>query len=487
MTREIANCFCGVLDLLETGAGYDSHFGVEGNIVTIMPLTKPAQERMHVLSYTDGSNERDHWIYGYTEDNCAIAILQKTNLAGVNSLASKFVSPLIVKGSTSWIKDVKTFDAIEFCGGIVDKLHVPGLAIDVDVENYLVKYTNPDTYTSKYQMMLDGIPIQVLYTIKTPVGIQFAEVPDLRNDIHSVLRFEFESSQPLDVIKKYYSYAMSLFGFCAARLNVHAEIRLYKKQVRDPIFVKLVDGFADYGDEVVGFSNVISLTFLQEKITNLLQILSSEKKQPYLLFLPSRNRDANVVLYTEVNDLCVAFEREYYLQLEMIMEDKAKAAEDEAKAAEDEAKAAEDKIKAAKKLTEELIKYIDDAKDCPDDVKEKAKNILSAQLKAFSPSLNEKILYFYRKYRNELKSITEIEGHDKLGIAKFYNDEEFEKIIKKFIKIRNKGAHAGIQWNGGEEIVNHLKILVYCSVLDRARFSDIERLDMLSGLYGRYF
>lgn len=467
MTRGIANCFCGVLDLLETGKGFDSHFGVDGNIVTIMPLTKEAQKRVYELSYNDGSNERDHWIYGYAEDKSAIAILQKTNLRGGFDLsAAKVASPLIVKGSKSCITDVKTFDVMEFYGSIVDKLHMPGLAIDTDANNGLIRYTNPDAYTSKYELMLDEIHLRVLYTIKTPISIEIGEVPDLRNNIHSVLRFEFESSQPLDVIQKYYSYAMSLFQFCAGRLNVHAEVRLYKKQFSDPIFVKLIDGFADYADDVINFTHVIRLNFLHEKFTNLFQLLNSEREKPYLLFLPSRNRNANKILYTDVNDLCVAFEREYSKQVD---------------------KVSEDKIKAAKKLTEELIKLIDEVKDCPDDVKEKARNILNSQLKAFSPSLKEKILYFYRKYGNELKSITEIEDHDKWGIAKFYPDEEFEKMIKKFIDIRNKASHAGIQWNGGEEIFNHLKILVYYSVLERAGFSVKNISSMISWLYGWQF
>lgn len=471
MKKGISDCFCGVLDLLETGNSFDSHFSIDENLVTIMPLTKEAEKKVHELSYNDGSNEKDNWIYGYAEDNCAIAILQKSHLrenfsSSINLSAAKVFSPLIIKASSPYITDVKTFDTIEFYGGIVDKLHIPDLAIKNDVENGLIQYTDPITYTSQYEIVLDEIRFRVVYTVNVPTKIEIGQVPDLRNDIHAALRFEFESPQHLDTIQKYYSYAMNLFQFCAGRLNVKAEIRLYKKQFGDSILVKMIDGFSNYANDVIDFTKVIRFSFLEQKFTNLFKLLNNEKEKPYLLFLPSKNEDANKVLYTDVNDLCVAFEGEYSKQSN---------------------KVSEDKKQAARRLTEDLLAKIDVFGNCPDDVKEKARTILNAQLKAFSPSLREKIIYFYRKYKNELKAITEIEGHDNLGITKFYSDDEFEIMIKKFIDIRNKASHAGIQWNGGEQIFVHLKILIYCSVLERAGFSAGQIGCMLSWLFGWQF
>lgn len=471
MNKKIINSFCGVLDILETENGFDSHFSVDGNIVTIMPLTQEAYHKVYELSFNDGSNEIDHWIYGYAEDNSAIAILQKTYLrlglsAGRDLSAAKVISPLIIKGSNPRIPDVKTFDVMEFYGGVMDKLHTPGLAVENDYKIGLIKYRDPADYTSVHDMVLDGIYLRVVYTIKRPIRIETGEVPDLKSDIHSALRFEFDSPQTLDVIQKYYSYAMGLFQFCTGRLNVHTEIRLYKNQFNEPIFVKLVDGFPDYAEDAIDFTKVIRLRFLDKNFSDLFKLLNDEEKKPYLLFLPSRNGNANKVLYTDVSDLCVAFEREYAKQ---------------------ENYESDEKKKAARELTEKLIDVIDGFKDYPDDVKRKARNILNAQLKAFSPSLKEKILFFYEKYGDELKTITEIKNHDKYGIAEFYTDDSFKKMIGKFIDIRNKASHAGIQWNGGEKIFTHLKILVYYSVLDRAGFSIKDISCMLSWLYGWQF
>lgn len=201
LTRGIENCFCGVLDLLESGSGFDSHFSVDGNVVTIMPLTEEAYHKVYELSYSDGSNEKDHWIYGYAEDNSAIAILQKTYLriglsTGINLSAAKFFSPLIIKGSKSCITSVKTFDVIEFYGGVMDKLHTPGLAIESDFESELIKYRDSTRYTSEYGITLGDVHMRVVYTIKTLISIETGEVPDLRNSIHA-LRFEFDSPQSL--------------------------------------------------------------------------------------------------------------------------------------------------------------------------------------------------------------------------------------------------------------------------------------------------
>lgn len=471
MTKGIANCFCGVLDLLESGKDFDSHFSVDGNVVTIMPLKKEAYHKVSELSYNDGSNERDHWIYGYAEDNSAIAILQNTYLkhrfsTEINLSAAKFFSPLIIKGSTSKITNVKTFDVIEFYGGIMDKLHAPDLAVKSDFNNRVIKFTDPTSYTSKYDITLDKIHLQVVYTIKTLNSKEIGSVPDLKDSIHSVLRFEFDTPQSLDALQKYYFYAMNLFQFCTGRLNVYTEIRLYNKQSGDPIFVKLIDGFSNFANDVINYAHVIQLKVLGEKLPELLQLLNDEDEMPYLLFLPSRNENANKVFYTDMNDLCVAFEREYSKQ---------------------ENEISEDKKKAARELSERLTKDIDSFENCPDDVKRKAKNIINAQLKAFSPSLKEKILFLFKKYYKELKSITEIENHNVYGITEFYTDDVFEKMIGQFIEIRNKASHAGVQWNDGIKIFPHLKILVYCSILGRAGFTAVEISSMLGSLFGWQF
>ena len=182
--------------------------------------------------------------------------------------------------------------------------------------------------------------------------------------------------------------------------------------------------------------------------------------------MPQRNKYINSITYTNVSDLCVAFEREYSL-----LETDSKKKE----------------VEAAKSLTEELLKVIDDTTDCPNSVKIKAKSILNSQLKSFSPSLKEKIISIYERFEKNAKPITEQKDHDIYGISKFYSKKEFEDKISKFKGIRNKASHAGIIWNDGAEIFSHLKLFVYFSILNRTGFSPEESSVMLSWLFGREF
>lgn len=265
-------------------------------------------------------------------------------------------------------------------------------------------------------------------------------VSDLRNSVHAILRFNFKKEQQLCNLEKYYSYAMNIFQVCTGRLNVRSEIRLYKNIISEPIFVKRIYAFDDYLNDVLNFKKVIRLDFLDEKLTVLARILNEKKTQPYLLFLPQRNKYINSITYTNVTDLCVAFEREYTLL---------------------ERDSKEKEVEAAKALTKELLKVIDSTIDCPDTVKIKAKNILNSQLKSFSPSLKEKIVVFYKKFKKHVKQIIEQEGCDLYGISKIYSEEEFKKKLSKFIDIRNKASHDGVIWNDGVEIFSHLKFLIY--------------------------
>ena len=188
--------------------------------------------------------------------------------------------------------------------------------------------------------------------------------------------------------------------------------------------------------------------------------------QPRLLFLPKRNKHLGNILYTDIGDICVAFEREFsFLKTDSNRENQ----------------------KFAKDLTEELLDIINSKSDCPEVVKKKAVNILNSQLKGFTPSLKEKICALYDEFEQNIKPITEQEKHDEYGIAKFYTPEEFTKKISKFVDIRNKASHVGIIWNDGVDIFPHLKLLIYFSILKRAGYSSIECANILSWLFGREF
>lgn len=477
MKKTIPNSFSGMLYMHGMDNMCDASFSVSNNIVTIIPLTDECRKHNQKLSYTDGSADNDSWVFGYSDDSCSIAMLRRTRLsssisAPVNLSVSRFYTPLIVKSISPNDVDLSTFDAIEFRGGIIDVLHMPDFACRVDENEHCIKFTDKSSYSRTYSVDIADEKIEVAYSVDiSELKLEFGKTPDLRNAVHSVLRFDFDNSKQLSDIYKYYSYAMNLLQFCCGRLNVGFEIRLYKKEIRSinnkevkletPILVKFKDGFDDYANDMLNSINVISFNFLGEKFPRLLKILAEEQTKPHLLFLPKRNKEINNIQYTDVGDLCVAFDREFRLKS---IEEKEK----------------QDDIYS---FCDEIEKFIGESK-YSEELKNRAKGLIGT-LKNPSPKMI--ISFFYDRFEKYLKIITEQKDHDKYGIVKFYSNDDFKKLISKFVDIRNKAAHKGIVWNAGTEIFVHLKILIYFSVFKRAGYSDDESAQMLSKLFGRFF
>lgn len=472
--------FSGMLDLQEIGENKcDSFFNVCDNVVTIIPLTSECRKHAHILSYNDGSNNKSNWVYGYSEKGYSVAFLKKTALkpsisAPVDMGTARFYAPIIVQNLVPNGIDLSTFNAIEFRGGIIDILHIPTLMIDEDYENRSIKFVNKDVFTKEYSIKVNGEEIIINYSIDSDeLVMNVDKIPDLRDAIHSTMRLEFPTEKSLYDIEKYYSYAMNFFQFCAGRLNINFEIRLYKHETYEgrnanpsPILVKFQDGFDDYANNIINFTNVIRFQLLGEKLPILFKLLNEDNTKPYLSFLQKRNKNANNILYTDVGDLCVSFEREFSLS---------KIESNE-----------KNKI-AAKLLTDQLLKIINEKEDCPEEVKTKANNILNSQLKGFTPSLKEKIYYFFDEFEQYIKPITEIETRVEFGISKAYKPEEFKKRISKFVDIRNKASHVGIIWNEGVDIFSHLKLLIYLSVFRRAGYSLEDSSTILSWLFSNEF
>ena len=282
MKYEIQNSFCGMLDLQGRGdRKCDAFFNIHDNVVTIIPLTDECKKLSYNLSYNDGSNKKDNWIFGFSEDGCSVAFLQKSHLhtsfsTPVDLSASRFHTPIYLKSIRPDGKDLRTFDAIEFRGGIVDLLHNPDLAVQWDYENNRIVFNEKSNYTNSFDASVANEKFKVIYSVDaSDVCLETGKVPDLRAKIHSNIRFEFDEKKPLDDIEKYYSYAMNLFQFCSGHLNVGFEMRLYQKEscgeegiaYSSPILVKYIDSFKDYAQDILDITKVIRLNYLGEKIS----------------------------------------------------------------------------------------------------------------------------------------------------------------------------------------------------------------------------
>ena len=238
MKKTIPDSFSGMLNMQGVASRCDASFSVSNNVVTIIPLTDECRKHNQKLSYTDGSADNDSWLFGYSDDSCNIAMLRRTHLspsisAPVDLSVSRFYTPIIVKSMSPSDVDLRTFDAIEFRGGIIDVLHMPDLACQVDENGRCIEFTDKSIYSKTYSVEIADETMEVTYSVDiSELKLEFGKTPDLRNAVHSVLRFDFDNSKQLSDIYKYYSYATNLLQFCCGRLNVGFEIRLYKKEIR---------------------------------------------------------------------------------------------------------------------------------------------------------------------------------------------------------------------------------------------------------------
>lgn len=455
----------------------DAFFNVCNNVVSVIPLTDDC--RKYVLSGDNNdSNEKNNWLYGFAEDSCSVAFVQKSRFSvGVYShvdlRVSKFYTPIIIK-STQPGADLSAFDSIEFYGGIVDILFPTAIAIKEDYDNRTITFRSQDEYKKTYDVAINNEKFKVTYSISyEDLSSDTGKLPDLRENIHSILRFDFDEPKSLSEIEKYYSYAMCLFQFCTGHLNVWFEIRLRKNETYRgqhianpaPILVSYNNGFDDYVNELLDLTKVIRLQFLGDSFPSLLKTLCEAETAPHLLFLPKRNSENSSIVYTFISSICIAFEKEYGL----LTFDRNQGLKEE-----------------SEQLTKELLNVVDKS-NVSEMVCNKARNILNSQLKNFSPSLKEKVINIYGEFEHDLKTITEQCNHNKLGVSAFYSSEEFEKKISKFINMRNKASHSEIIWNEGIDIFIHLKILVYFCILKRAGYESKQSACILSNLFGRFF
>ena len=184
--------------------------------------------------------------------------------------------------------------------------------------------------------------------------------------------------------------------------------------------------------------------------------------------MPESNKNRFFVLYSQVSDICAAFQREFALNKK------------EGRGVKIQSDCDEDELQ---EFCKEFLDRIDQS-SYSKNLKNRAKGVIG-QLN--SSSLKMIIYSFYSLYKDSLKQITENEVHLNLGISKSISSDDFKQFISDFVDIRNKIAHVGILWNDGIKIYIHLKILIYFSVLNGSGFSIDEIICLISYLFGSFF
>ena len=476
MKREVESNFNGILNIKDRENVHQAFFHVDNDLITVIPCSLESQKAIYASTDTDApqKEEKDMWLYGVAEDGYSVAFYHPNDFsvricAPRNLGTAQFYSPILLKSISGSEMELSSFDAIEFYGGILDVLHMTGkIVYECYSEKYL-KFRDLDFYTKTFPVDIDGTDFEITYTISThDLSIDTGKVPDLRNGIHSVLRFDFSEAQSIQKFQIYYNYALNFLQFCAGRLNVGFKVRLYKKSVIggvDTILTRIRDGFDDYAENSLDIMQVIQFDLLSEKFPKLFKLINEDATRPYLQFLIKRNKHIGYILYTDVPDICVALEREYEFSKNELMEGMKTE---------------------GKELAKELKKVIENSKHS-DYVKNKAINLISGILPHLQPSLKEKIYALLDEFFLPMKSISEPLVHVEYGITKSYTIDDMKSMISKFIEMRNRASHAGIVWNEGKEVFSHLHLLVYFNVLKRSGYAIEESKCILSYIFSRKF
>ena len=218
--KKINENFCGYIKV----EGDTYTYNVSDNIVTLLPAQSDASKRYDCLYRIKSHNtDTPEYLFG-EDDDSMIAILRKgkfvTNLIGTN-VAIRFATPIIIKayGNTQGFFSMLTedwckFHAITFCGGNINALYTPDIAIEKSDISELLKYDGARTikmrpwsdYTRTTEFQIENEKV----TLTVSVG-QTAETNNAENrgaynlgKMYTFFRFSFENAQSFEKIEKYY-------------------------------------------------------------------------------------------------------------------------------------------------------------------------------------------------------------------------------------------------------------------------------------------
>lgn len=473
MDNKIKKSFSGILDFPMSDEIFPFFFHVNGDFVTLIPSTERFKDEFYknIEKYNSNENKDGIWYYGFSENGQSVAFFNPSRLSfsmtfPVNLGAARFHSPIIFQSTSTRNIKLDTFNIIEFRGGVIDSLYMPSIALDEKYVEKCIEFKEQESYTKKYAVNVNGESFEIIYTISALAFVmETGKIPDLRNNIHSILRFRFSTAQPASKFGKYFTYALKFFQFCSGSINIGFDVRLYKTDTMPfttTVLTRVFDGFDDYANDNINFMKVINFPQLEDKLPRLFELLNEKDTEPYMMFLPKRNKDIGRIHYTDVTDLCVSLEREFdFIKKEAIKEDR----------------------EQAKDLAKNLNKFID-SNTCSDYVKQKAKNIINGNLPALRPTLREKIKSLYDDYSEIVNRLSDLSLR---GGKKPLTKEEFKRMINRFTDIRNSTSHAGIVWNEGINIFYHLELIVYLNVLKRAGYLPEESQNILMNLFERKF
>lgn len=449
--KKINENFCGYIKVESDTYTYN----VSDNIVTLLPAQSDASKRYDCLNRIKSHNtDTPEYLFG-EDDDSMIAILRKgkfvTNRIGTN-VAIRFATPIIIKAygnaqgffsmlTEDWCK----FHAITFCGGNINALYTPDIAIEKQDISELLKYDGARTikmrpwsdYTRTTEFQIENEKV----TLTVSVG-QTAETNNAENrgaynlgKMYTFFRFSFENAQSFEKIEKYYIIVKKLVAILTSQSNVcFEEVYLSQRNSEQKYFktgiCKIFDPYENYS--IRQWHKVIPICSVFDYIPDLVNEIINSKADSLLELLPEDNKMVNRISIKNVQDLCTALEVSYHL------DDKRKREKDT--------------------LVEELKKNIkitiaEFAKE-HNEIDVNKETTMSSAFQYLDYTLKQKILTLYNENSDVVNAI----------VLKYSLPSVNENSIASFVKLRNNKTHSGtVEWGESANIYAPLLSIVYAS------------------------
>lgn len=432
--KKINENFCGYIKVEDDTYTYN----VSDNIVTLLPAQSDVSKRYDSL-YRIKSHNTDTPEYLFGEDNDSmIAILHKgkfvTNLIGTN-VAIRFATPIIIKASgnaqgffSKLTEDWCKFHAITFCGGNINALYTPDIAIEQPDISELLKYDGARTikmrpwsdYTRTTEFQIENEKV----TLTVSVG-QTAETNNAENrgaynlgKMYTFFRFSFENAQRFEKIEKYYIIVKKIVAILTAQNNVcFEEVYLSQRNSEQKYFktgvCKIFDPYENYS--IRQRHKVIPIFSVFDYIPNLVNGIINSKADSLLELLPEDNKMVNRISIKNVQDLCTALEVSYQL------DDKRKREKDAL---------VEELKKNIKNTIAEFVKE-------HNEIDVNKETTISSAFQYLDYTLKQKILTLYNENSDVVNAI----------VSKYSLPSVNENSITSFVKLRNNKTHSGtVEW-----------------------------------------
>lgn len=430
-------------------------FTLRDQIVTLLPAYSEPDQRGKALDvFSSESMKEPAFFYGHDESLHQIAFYKQSAVnqgkLGLSSSA-KFSTPLIVKSAgnasgfySKLTEEWNKFHAITFYGGNINSICDPENAIfrvrDVDGDRRVTRLEKRDLseYTKTTKVTIGGVSADLTVSVFESPAPKNPDNPQSYSlgELNSFIRLSFTSAQDFSTIERYYTTMRILVAILTKQDNVHFEVYLSQRDLKDmyykSAYCKIYDGSEEYLDN--NTNTIISIARIFDQIPNLIQAIDNGNLNIFRDLLPKNRRDLRSISISNVQDLCTALEMAYYWS-----------------------ERHEEKDEYIENLKISIKKAIKEFVANNPGVDPNNETTLSSCFGYLSFTLKQRINTLYNENKEIIDIIASRNGTPNVCL----------ETIKSFVDLRNGKTHSGIfAWNENAKLFYPLFTLVYACLLN---------------------